>query len=254
MHINPVSFPSDLIDKIVRCVEGAVGDDILADIQQNDLRTTNSLSFRIWDFLNTNLSKTLNTSECTIAGAHRGPWQMLVIFEKSSQCILTFMREKRFAELRKQQCRRKKMHYIDMLTSQFNSDLLADQQQTTLFPHEFSDKDQLAKLVQDLLQDLGGEADIVRHHVLVLFDTFGFQLMNIRAVMVTPSLDIAQGTEQNWSDYISADESVIVTKVSNPQDPENQPGRGLTLKAKALERKKNRPQKKPAEESATAEG
>ena len=62
--------------------------------------------------------------------------------------------------------------------------------------------------------------------------------------MVTPSLDIAQGSEQDWSPYIAVDESVIVEKVSDATAPENQPNRGLSLKAKAIARKKEKPQRK----------
>lgn len=253
MHMNPASFPPSLIAKIVRCVEDAVGDDIQADIQRNDLQTQNSVPSRIWDLLNTNVIRALDTEECTIARAHRGPWEMLVIFEKSSQCIFTFMREKRFAELRKRQQQRKRMHYIDILTQQFNKDLLADQQQLSFIPCEFSDKDRLAELVQALLLDLGSDTDIVSHHVLVLFDTVEYQLTHIRAVMVTPSLDIAQGSEQDWSKYIRADESIIVERISNPTAPENQPSRGLSLTAKAMARKKDKPQRKNTEVSAQEE-
>ena len=95
MRTDDLAFSPELITKIVRCVEDAVGDDILADIRHHDLRTTNSVPSRIWDFLNSNLIKTLETEDCTIAEAHRGPWQMLVIFEKTTQYIFTFMREKR---------------------------------------------------------------------------------------------------------------------------------------------------------------
>lgn len=233
-----------LISQIVRCVEDAVGDDIRTDIQRNDLQTRNSVPSRIWDLLNTNIVKTLDTEDCTVAKTHRGPWEMLVVFEKSSQCIFTFMREKRFAELRNRQRQRKRMHYIDMLAKQFNQNLLVDHQQLSLISHVFSDEERLAELVQGLLHDLGGEAEIVQHHVLVLFDTVGYQLTHIRAVMVTPSLDIAQGSEQDWSPYIAVDESVIVEKVSDATAPENQPNRGLSLKAKAIARKKDKPQRK----------
>lgn len=81
MHTNIISFSPDLIVKIVRCVEDAVGDDIQADIQRNDLQTRNSVPARIWDLLNTNVIKTLDTEDCTIAKAHRGPWEMLVILK-----------------------------------------------------------------------------------------------------------------------------------------------------------------------------
>ena len=55
MHTTDISFPSELIAKIVRCVEDAVGDDIRADIRQHDLQTRNSIPSRIWDLLNLSL-------------------------------------------------------------------------------------------------------------------------------------------------------------------------------------------------------
>ncbi len=247
MHTANFSFSSELIAKIVRCVENAVGDDIRADIRRQDLQTGNSIPSRIWDLLNTNIIRTLDIEDCTIAKAHRGPWEMLIVFERSTQCILTFMREKRFSELRNRQRKRAHMHYIDMLAKQFNEDLLSDQQQLTFIPHTFSDESHLAELVQTMLRDLEGDAEVVRHHMLVLFETVGYQLTHIRAVMVTPSLDIAQNSEQDWSQYIAADESTVVEKVTNPAAPNNQPNRGLTLTAKALARQKSRPKTKKLE-------
>lgn len=253
MHTNDISFPSELVAKIVRCVEDAVGDDIRADIRRNDLRTANSIPSRIWDLLNTNIIKTLDTEECTIAKAHRGPWEMLIVFEKSTQCILTFMREKRFMELRNRQHKRGHMHYIDMLTKQFNKDLLSDQQQLSFIPHTFSDEDRLAELVQTMLHDLEGDSKVVRHHVLVLFETVGYQLAHIRAVMVAPSLDIAQNSEQDWSRYIAREESTVVETVATPNATGNQPNRGLSLTAKAMARQKSRPKQRDLEIAAEKE-
>ena len=111
-------------------------------------------SARIWDLLNTNVIKTLDTEDCTIAKAHRVRgrcWWFLKnpVNAYSPSC------EKRFTELRKRQRQRKRMHYIDMMARQFNQDLLADQQQLCLIPHDFSDEERLAELVQTLLRDLG---------------------------------------------------------------------------------------------------
>ena len=105
-----------------------------------------------------------------------------------------------------------------------------------------------------MLHDLEGDAEVVRHHVLVLFETVGYQLTHIRAVMVTPSLDIAQNSEQDWSRYIAADESTVVEKVTNPKVPSNQPNRGLNLTAKAMARQKSRPEQKESEITAKKEG
>mgnify|MGYP000240660884 CR=1 FL=1 len=93
MHTANIFLSPALIAKMVRCIEDAVGDDIRADIRQHDLQTKNSVPSRIWDLLNTNIIKTLDTEDCTIAKAHRGPWEMLVVYEKSTHCIFTFMRE-----------------------------------------------------------------------------------------------------------------------------------------------------------------
>lgn len=239
MNINKINFSPELISKIVRCVEEATGDDIRIDIQKNNLQTRNSVPARVWDLLNTNLINVLDIDECTIAKTKRGPWEMLVIFEKTTQCVFTFMREKRFEELKKQQRKRRNMHYVDMLSKQFNNDLLAEEKQLSLFEVSFSDEDRLSELVQNLLSELHGEADIVKNHVLVLFETVGFQLTHIRAVMVTPSLDIAKDCNENWSQYISGYESAVVEKIETPESPSNQPSRGLSLKPKALNRQKS---------------
>ncbi len=251
MNVNKINFPPELISKIVRCVEDATGDDIRIDIQKNNLQTRNSVPARVWDLLNTNLIEALDIDECTIAKTKRGPWEMLVIFEKSTQCIFTFMREKRFEELKKQQRKRRNMHYVDMLSKQFNSDLLAEKKQLTLFEPSFADEDRLSELVQNLLAELNGDANIVKNHVLVLFETVGYQLTHIRAVMVTPSLDIAIDCDENWSLYISGHESTVVEKVERPDSPSNQPARGLSLKTKALNRQKNRPKRKDSEKEHT---
>lgn len=240
-HTNGISLSPMMIAKVVHCIESAVGDDIRIDIQRNNLKTRIGDSGRIWDFLNTNLINTLDTTDCTIARTRRGPsWEMLIIFEESTRCIFTFMREKRFAELRRCQQRRAKMHYLNILTKQFNHELLPDYQQLCILPHVFLDEDKLTELVQELLCDLEGSADIVRHHVLVLFDTFRYQLTSVRAVMITPDLEIAQNCEWDWSQYITTTESIVVEKVTNHQSVEICPTHSLSLKSKAIVRQKDK--------------
>ena len=78
-------------------------------------------------------------------------------------------------------------------------------------------------------------------------------MSHIRAVKVTPNLEIAQNSEQDWSKYISVNESFVVDKVANPEAPENKPNRGLTLKPKALARKKDKPQEKKIDQKAKKE-
>ena len=227
---------SQVAAQIVHCIENAVGDSIREDIRKNNLRTTNSVPSRIWDLLNTALLDSLDATDCCVSTAHRGPWQMVIIFEKTSGSVITLMREKRFAELKRAQQRRLRMHYVDMLPKMFNRELLSDCGQQSFLPKEFSDENDLAILVQRLLSDLVSDISIVRNHVLVLFDTNGFQLTSVRAVMITPNLEIASGCEADWSKYISSNESVIVEQVNEPLAPANDPHHGLKFKAKATAR------------------
>ena len=236
------TIPENIVRLIVEAVQSAVGDDIREDIVKNRLQTTNSVPSRIWDLINRNLTETLQTQECSVYRASRGPWGMHVVFEPNTKYIVTFMREKRFSQLVKDQRKRKKMHYLDMLADYFNRDLSALYHQLSLFPHEFSDEDRLEEHIQNLLRNLGSNSEIVKNHMLVLFDTSRFELVSVRMVMLTPSLEIA--VEEDWSKYISRHESLIVETVDNSNSPAAQPNRGLKLKGRAIERQKNKPKRK----------
>ena len=252
MHMTNIPFPPALAAKIVRCVEDAVGDDIRTAIQNHDGRIKNGVHGLIWDFLKNNISKELGNEECSIINAHRRRWEMPVVFEKSTQCILTFMREKRFSTLQSNQKKRNTMHYLDILTRQFNGDLIPGQEQLCIFQPTFTNEDRAAELAHSILRDFESDIEIVQNHVLVLFETVGYQLTRIRAVMVTPSLEIAKNGEQDWSAYISLDESTVVEKIENADSPSNQPNRNLRLTPKALLRQKNKLELKEAAEKKEA--
>lgn len=235
MNLNNVS--ENIARSIVACIEDAVGDNIKADIFSNRLTTTNSVPSRIWDYINRNL-KEIGFDDCVVSNTNRGPWQMTVVYDNNTRCIFTIMREKRFKQLRNAQKKRNKMHYVDMLAKQFNSGLTCTCKQTSLFAeHYFNDEENLSALVQQLLNDLVDDLDLVNNHILVLFDTVENELMSIRAVMITPSLDIADDSEVSWSQYIS-NNSVIIEKISSVDSIKNTPSRGLKLSAKATQRKK----------------
>lgn len=239
MHAECSMLSSEIAQIIVSCVENAVGDDIRSDIRRNRLKTTNSVPARIWDLMNTNLIDSLELQNCTLAIAHRGPWQMLVIYERATHHIITLMREKRFSELQKNQHKRKQMHYLDIFAKHFNKDLISEPVQTSFLQKTFTGEEQLAELVRAILSDLNDDVKIVRNHILVLFETAGYQLTHIRAVKVTSNLEVANNCDEDWSKYISTSESSVVETISAPNAPEDNPRKGLVLKTKAIARKTN---------------
>ena len=80
--------PRRTIEHLVSCVEDSFGDEIISDVKRNGLRTTNGSAGRSWDFLNTKLLNTLDAFNCVAVTADRH-WQMIVIYDKSTGCILT---------------------------------------------------------------------------------------------------------------------------------------------------------------------
>lgn len=231
----------NLLKLLVPAIEDAVGDDMKAIVYGNNFETKNCFPSLIWDLINRNLSHSL-VPMCDPTKLRRGPWDILVFYDKESQCIITLMREERFSDLCKNQSQRK--HYLRLLAHLYNSNL-QPKQQGLFDPLPATPIDEeIAELAKKLEADINSNNNFIRHHVLILFKTVGFQLTQVRSVMVTPTLDIAVNSEQDLSQYIQANESVIVEKVVNPTAPENQPDRGLALKPKALERKHNKLQTK----------
>ena len=225
-------------DSIMRSISEAVGDLIKEDLQRNHLKTHNGNGGRIWDFLNTELCSAFNSPNCMAYVSQRGPWEMVLVYERESKRLFTFMREARFASIQKETYRRRRMHYLDMLTRHLNKDLLAPIGQISLIDHEFEDQDNLHELVGRLLHDLERDGAVIERHVLVLFESQNYQMTSIRAVILDSNLDIV--AEDNWNNYITANDSIIMDSVETHDDPSNDPNRGLRLTSKAAARQKNK--------------
>ncbi len=225
-----------IVSKIVDDIHDAVGDGIKEDIHK--LKTYNSRASRIWDLINTNLLNSFDTIDCMSYDSMRGPWQMVMIYEKETGFLFTFMREKRFVELQNGTVTRKNMHYIDMLTRHLNSDLISETYQLRLFPISYNDEELLGEKINILLKKLKEDGAVLNRYVNVLFDSSNYQLNSIRATMIDSYLNIVY--EQDWTEFINAQESIVAEKVARDIAPTKQ----LTLTKKAIARKKSSPTRK----------
>lgn len=226
-----------VIKKIVANMQEVIGDGIKEDMHH--LKTSNSKASRVWDLLNTALLNNFNTPYCMSYDFKRGPWQMVMLYEKETGFLFTIMREKRFKEISSKIISRKNMHYIDMFVRHLNFDLQSNIEQISLFPHSFNDETCLEERVNSLLRNLKEDGAIITRHVLVLFDIKFDELNSIRAVMVDRNLNIV--VEQDWTKYIEVQESTVINKIFAENIISDKPTRGLELKAKALARKDSSP-------------
>lgn len=244
----PYSITPSFASIIVKAIYDATGDDINEDVRSRRLKTQNSTPFRIWDLINTNVCREIDGLDCITHSAKRGPWELVIIYDTESKFIYTIMREKRFRDLHRKLCSRKKMHYVDMLARHLNPDLLAPVGQIMFEPVEFEDEKELAANVQTLLSGLMAEEVTILRHVMILFESSNLGLTKIRAVMVDSNLDIV--VEENWSEHIPVQVSTIADTVSDIAAPSNKPTRTLKLSSKALERKKKQQRVRTEQEDA----
>jgi len=234
-RLTTINIPKSFASTVVDCIFTATGDGIKEDIALHRLRTRNSVPARIWDLINTAICERLNTPDCMTITPRRGAWEIVIIYERETEFIYTIMRGKRFRELRDGICKRNKMHYVDLLVRHLNPDLLAPVGQTTLFPVCFDDENKLAENVQKILAGFSTEIGEIKRHAIILFESANFNLTSVQAIVVDSNLNIV--SEQSLTEYIPVQESNISEKVENPNNPSNNPSRGLKLTEKAAARK-----------------
>ena len=213
---------AELAKSLIQIIEDAVGDSIQEDIANNHLRYFNSTPSRIWDHIYSSLEVKLETLNCSVISSNSGPWHFALIYDRTTDNIITVMREKRFSTLKKQQCKRNKPHYVDALAAALNDDLKPQFEQMSLLGGLSIDKEAIQIRVNQLLSELGGESEFVQNHVLVLFEANDFRLISARAIMVTPNLDIAVNGEVDLSKYISSRESIIMGKTDGRARPKTE--------------------------------
>lgn len=233
---SEIYISAEVASFLVSVLETGVGDNIKEDIRTNRLINPNSTPSRIWDFINRDVAEQADKHGCLCNLTKRGPWTMFVLYDSSSNQIITLMREKRFEELQRGKKNRKSMHYLDAFSQCLNGDLCAPSKQQTIFENE-QDTDRIlyeANKVVDKMTASFGMDGAIEHHVLVLFSSEGYQLTSVRAVMIDSDLEIV--CSSNWSEYISASESVVAEIVIEEDAAYANPRRGLRLNAKAAQR------------------
>ena len=250
-HESDISISEEIAAFLVAILESGVGDNIKEDVRVNRLIQPNSTPSRIWDYINRDILEQAKTYGCLCNLTKRGPWTMSILYDSSSGHIITIMREKRFEELRRQKKSRKNMHYLDAFSQCLNSELCAPAKQIPLFDIEATEdktQDEAAKVVEIMTASFGKEG-LIEHHVLILFNSEGYQLTSVRAVMIDSDLDIV--CSENWSKYISANESIVTEVVTTEDVAYANPRRGLRLNAKATQRQLSQAKIREQEESVS---
>jgi len=131
----------------------------------------------------------------------RGAWKTPALFHAASQNIITFMTEATFKDVQRRKDKGK--HYLCGGAS-FNENVQAQYEQLELkLPDVSQDTEKwVAKSREDLADAIHTEVGEIEGHILVLFDVQADRLLTVRAVRLTPALEIST-EEEDWSQYIN---------------------------------------------------
>ena len=199
-------IPMDDSDKtlIIDAVVQANKKDIHDFKLENDLKTFVSKHFLKWDFINKNVTRTLNHKYQCI-GIERGSlWEFVLIFDQATDCAYALMNEKRFYQLRERKVR-DKVHYIDALAS-INTDVVSkESEQLNLFEVDNSEwEEAVSEVLKKMVSPIIGN---LKRFVLVTFKTEKGEMKSVNSYITTPDLGIAH--EENWNDFIAPDFSAV---------------------------------------------
>ena len=187
------------------CIFRAITNDLPELIYENRLPTSvGSGQFR-WNFINRNLLEDAPENFET-AFAKRGGWIFILLRDAYTNLSFSIMSEKNFANLQKHP--KQKEHYLEALVSQNEwREPISSQISIDGF---FPDRDQ--SILSELRSQLfSGFTGIIDEHVLVLYDYNYSGVTTIRAVLLTPKLEIA--ASDDWTNFMR--NTFIPTKTIN---------------------------------------
>ena len=148
----------------------------------------------------------------------RAAWKLPVLFYEETRVLITFMTEDTFVKIQKRSDKGK--HYLCGAAA-FNRDVEALYEQLELQLSEIPPAEEkwIAASQEQLTKAVNRDVGEVAGHVLILFDVHADRLLSVRAVRLTPTLEIS--TEQeDWSALIRPpyDTEQVVTPQSNDID------------------------------------
>lgn len=203
--------------------------------------TKNSWPTRFWDEINRYMVDSLmapaGLMNCEVVITSRGPWLLGIAY--SNGIVYSFMREKRFEQLRHEYRSNSEMtHYAISLARVLNIDLPLQEQKL------FNDDngailDKSRDIVYKVLQQLVNQDKVIKTYVLILFDADETNLYSARMVLLNGALEIC--SERSLNEYIDIRDSVITESVNDyPDKGSMDPYSNITISAKGQKRLANK--------------
>lgn len=172
----------------------AVTQDMPDIVEENNLPTNVGGGLYRWNFINRNLTSD-SLMGFQVSFPKRGAWKFLVLWDTTSNLSFSIMTEQNLRKLQKSPPMRE--HYLEALVSE-NKDRTPIEGQVCFECVRLErEPTVLEKLRQELLHEFTG---VIKEHVLILFDYDFTGVTSVRAVLLTPKLEIA--LSDDWTSYM----------------------------------------------------
>lgn len=212
---NFVFMPETQACLIVGAIESGVGDDTEQVLRKEgiDPKFSNSRSSLKWDLVTRNVKDALKGSHIMAEYANVPGWHIMPLYDAIEGNLYLLMKERRLSDIIRDQEKRSKEHYIEMLINTFNMGL-EDYQQISFFPKNEL-PNEVNKLLDNIISDISLEKELINRFAIILFDEMKGELISVRACLMDCNLNLV--LEDNWSGFIRHYDSVI-TEVAPVED------------------------------------
>lgn len=211
---------AQVVQNIYQCLFQAVGEDYQEAESYLGLETHISQPFMIWDLINRNLIRSFSESDVLYSTKKRGMWEVLLLYDKKSRMLLSFMKDARFKDIQKAN-RGCKPQYIQALLL-LNQSVQANDKQQKLFDIAEPDYNEHLKTLLDSLCANFMEPIVseIKHHALIVFSSSYGQLTSLKAYVLDSDLDVV--SDKDLLDVVKPIMSNEVDKVSKYDDKHKQ--------------------------------
>lgn len=240
--IKSLNLPDQFKNAVARGIFDAVTCDLPEQISEQELPTSVGSGLWRWNYINRDIERFLGKS-IQYTYQKRGAWKFLLLFDPETAFTFSIMSEPNFKKL--QTRLPQNPHYIEALT-QKNSQHSPMEGQIRLQGCERQrDISVIDEIREQLMSDFSG---IIENHILILFDSSSNIVTSVRALLLTPHLEIV--LSENWSRYlsipykpdilpynesISSDEDILVSLKDDLNSPDPTSGNTFPQKRKESE-------------------
>ena len=207
------------IKDISQSVKDAFGQDVRELYQSIRTPTQMGKPFVSWDMLYGKIESILDPVKYLVHFVKRGAWTILLVCNRSSKTIYTFMKEKRLKEITTFKGKKGKHHYLETLV-QLNSSFQSKVHQQSLGCSNAS-LDETTELYDCLSLLLPDNTYLAGHHVIFSIPERMYELISLRAVLLDPNLEEVDSLDlgdYNAPSYepLASEEPLSVARKASP--------------------------------------